>query len=215
MDGVLVDTAEFHFRAWRHTLNIYGITLTREYFRSIFGIKNEDLLPPLLGEASSTRLIKEISDYKEQVFCKSIHKRVQILPGVKQWLNILEKRGVRQAVASSAPLGNVDILLKETGIRRYISAVVAAGDLPGKPDPAVFLEAASLIQVPPSRCLVFEDSPAGVEAARRAGMKCIAVTTTNPASALSSADIIVDRLDHIGVEVFDELLGLKTDNLDV
>jgi beta-phosphoglucomutase family hydrolase len=214
LDGVLVDTAELHFQAWRHTLKIYGITLTREYFRKIFGIRNEELLPPLLGEISSPALINEISEYKEGVFRKSIHNHVQILPGVNQWLSILEKRGACQAVASSAPLENVKFLLSETGIRRYISAVVAADDLQGKPDPAVFLKAASLIRVAPSHCLVFEDSPVGVEAARRAGMKCIAVTTTNQAAALSKADIIVDRLDQIGIEAFDKLLGITMRDLD-
>jgi beta-phosphoglucomutase len=85
-------------------------------------------------------------------------------------------------------------------------AIVSGFDLPGKPDPAVFLKAAHLIGVPPERCVVFEDAIAGVESAKRAGMKCAAVATTNLAHALKGADVVVERLDELSLDTFQRLL---------
>ena len=107
------------------------------------------------------------------------------------WLDRLRATGIRQAVASSAPPENINTLVDELGIRAYFEAIVSGYDIPGKPDPAVFLKAASEIDLPPQRCIVVEDAVAGVQAAKRAGMRCIAVTTTNPAHALSDADIVI------------------------
>ena len=99
--------------------------------------------------------------------------------------------------------------MNELGIRPYFEAIVSGYDIPGKPDPAVFLKAASEIDLTPQRCIVVEDAVAGVQAARRAGMRCIAVTTTNPAHALSGADIIVDRLDILPANAFERLFNSK------
>jgi beta-phosphoglucomutase-like phosphatase (HAD superfamily) len=95
----------------------------------------------------------------------------------------------------------------ELGLRAYFEAIVSGFDLPGKPDPTLFPKVAHLIDVPPERCIVVEDAVAGVEAARRAGMKCIAVTTTNPAHALEAADIVVERLDALPTDAFQRLLA--------
>jgi HAD superfamily hydrolase (TIGR01509 family) len=124
------------------------------------------------------------------------------------WLERLAAQGVGQAIASSAPPANIDALVDELGLRRYFTALVSGHDLPGKPEPALFLEAARLIGVPLERCVVVEDAPVGVEAARRAGMKCIAVTTTSPAQALQAADVIVERLDALPADAFKRLLGM-------
>ncbi len=113
----------------------------------------------------------------------------------------------RQAIASSAPSANIDLLVDELGIRNRFDAIVLGKELPGKPDPAVFLEAARRIGILPEKCIVIEDSVAGVEAAKRGGMKCIAVTTTTPTIGLSSADIVVDRLDSLYPEEFKQQLS--------
>ena len=101
----------------------------------------------------------------------------------------------------------IDALIDELQIRPYFSAVVSAFSLPSKPDPAVFLEAARQIGVPPNHCIVIEDAIPGVEAAHRAGMKCIAVTITNPREDLSIADIIVDSLEELKTEHFTQVPG--------
>jgi len=144
-----------------------------------------------------------ISERKEAAFRRAIHGKAQPMPGVVAWLDRLQRLGCRQAIASSAPPENIDALVDELGIRPFFSAVVSAYRLPGKPDPAVFLEAARLVEVPPAGCIVIEDGIPGVEAARRAGMKCIAVTSTNPRQSLSSANRIVDSLEELTIQDFD------------
>ena len=207
LDGVLVDTGEFHFRAWSQTLSEYGIPFTRESFQATFGMNNAGVLSSLLGQRLTPELLAKISDRKEQRFREAVRGRAQPLPGVLAWLERLKAAGLRQAIASSAPPANIDALVDELGLRAYFEAIVSGSNLPGKPDPALFLKAARLIDVAPERCIVVEDAVVGIEAAKRAGMKCVAVTTTNPARALKAADVVVERLDALPVDTFQRLLA--------
>ena len=202
LDGVLIDTGEFHFQAWSQTLSERAIPFSRESFQATFGMNNTGVLSTLLGRAPMPEFVAEISDCKERLFRQAIRGRARPLPGVRVWLENLKAAGARQAIASSAPPANIDALVDELDLRSYFEAIVSGFDLPGKPDPAVFLQAARLIGVPPERCVVVEDAVAGVKAAQRAGMKCIAVTTTNPADALGSADVVVERLDVLPADTF-------------
>jgi beta-phosphoglucomutase len=206
MDGVLVDTGEFHYLSWLDTLPVYGLNMSPESFKATFGMNNEGVLTTLLGYKPAPELLQEIADKKEENFRQNIRGKVSLLPGVRAWLEGLYRMGVHQAVASSAPVANVDAILEETGIRRYFQAFISAQGKPGKPDPWVFLEAARQIGAPKENCVVVEDAIPGVEAAHRAGMKCIAVTTTNPAAALQKADVVVERLDQLDIEVVFNLL---------
>jgi beta-phosphoglucomutase family hydrolase len=205
MDGVLVSTGEFHFQAWTRTLSARDSPFSREQFRTTFGMNNTGILQLLLGENVDPALIAEISDDKEENFRQAIRGQVQPLPGVLEWLKRLQDWGVRQAIASSAPPANIDALMDELGMRSFFDAVASGAAMPGKPDPAVFLAAARQIGVSPDRCVVVEDAVAGVEAAKRGGMKCIAVTTTNPATELQDADVVVERLDALPEDEFARL----------
>ncbi len=207
MDGVLVDSGEFHFQAWSQALSEQGIPFSRELFRTTFGMNNTGILEVLLGRTPAPELLAEISDRKEQLFRQAVRGHVQPLPGVLAWLERLKAAGTRQGIASSAPPANIDALVDELGLRGYFDAIASGFDLPGKPDPTLFLKVARLIGVPPERCVVVEDAIAGVEAARQAGMKCIAVTTTNPAHALNQADVIVQYLDVLPPDTFERLLS--------
>ena len=126
---------------------------------------------------------------------------------MRDWLQCFDGMGLKQAVGSSAPQENIDVLLKELGLSQWFSALVAGASIPGKPDPAVFLRAAELLGVQPAECLVIEDAVAGVEAAKRAGMRCLAVCTTNPAEKLQKADRVVADLTHLTMEMLTELAG--------
>ncbi len=203
MDGVLVDTAEFHFQAWQTAAAEMGVSYGWELFKQTFGMNNRKILSMLLGELPETQVWMRISERKEAAFRQAIQGKAQPLPGVQAWLERLQRLGRCQAIASSAPQENIDALVDELGFRSYFSAIVSAYDLPGKPDPAVFLEAARRLSTPPESCIVIEDAIPGVEAARRAGMKCIAVTNTNPRQALASAGRIVDSLEELKEEDFE------------
>lgn len=207
MDGVLFDTGEIHYQSWTRTLPEYGISFDRETFKRIFGMKNAEIIPQLAGKPLPGGLVTEIGDRKEWVFRQMIRGSVELLPGARDWLERFASWRLPQAVASSAPRANVDALLEETGIGDFFSAVISVEGLPGKPDPAIFLTAAAAIGILPQEGLVIEDAASGVEAAKRAGMRCIAVTTTNPAEVLKKADLIVDRLDQLSPEMLEPLGG--------
>lgn len=199
MDGVLVDTGEFHFQAWMATLSKYDIPFSRQRFRTTFGMHNEGILRLLLGDSYTHRLYLEISDRKEVNFREAIRGQVKLLPGVLPLLDSIGRTNIPQAICSSAPQANIDVIVAELELGAYFQALLSAVGMPSKPDPAVFLKAAQELDAPPEGCIVIEDAISGVEAARRAGMKCVAVTTTNPASDLQGADLVVDRLDTITV----------------
>jgi len=202
MDGVLVDTGEAHFDSWRQVLAERGVPFSRADFERTFGMNNAGILELLIDEELVADEVQAISDRKEMLFRQLVKDKAKLLPGVLAWLARLESLGIRQAIASSAPQENIDVLVDELGLRGYFEAIVSGAAMPGKPNPDVFLEAARRIGVPPAACVVVEDAIAGVQAARYAGMRCIAVTTTNRADKLSAADIVVDSLDELDVGVF-------------
>jgi HAD superfamily hydrolase (TIGR01509 family) len=207
MDGVLVDSGDYHYRAWVQALERQGFSYPPEMFRATFGMDNRGVLATLLGREPDPAWLARVSDEKEAAFRDAIRGQAEPLPGVVLWLERLQAAGIRQAVASSAPPANIDLLIDSLGLRDYFAAVVSTAGMPGKPDPAVFLEAARRIGLPPKRCLVVEDAVAGVAAARRAGMACLAVTTTNPRELLGAADLVVDSLTDLTEETFSALLN--------
>ena len=207
MDGVLVDTGEFHYQSWLVALSDHGVEFSPRFFRNTFGMNNRGILSLLLGETLTPELLAEISERKEQSFRQAVQGQVQPLPGVVDWLRQLQETGFRQAVASSAPPANINTLVDELGLRDYFDALASGVDLPGKPEPALFLKVARLLEVLPEHCVVVEDAVVGVEAAKRAGMKCIALTTTNPAEALAAADVVVKRLDALPADAFQRLVA--------
>lgn len=207
MDGVLVNTGEFHFESWKAVLQEYHIPFSREFFQGTFGMNNAGILSRLLGDSLTPDLLTEISERKEAQFREAVRGQAQPLPGVRLWLLRLQEGGFRQGIASSAPMANIDTLVDELGLRFYFDQIVSGVHLPGKPEPAVFLHLASLLHVAPERCVVVEDAVAGVEAAKRAGMRCVAVTSTNPPEALQAADVVVERLDALPDDTFQRLLA--------
>ena len=194
MDGVLIDTGEFHFQSWQGVLQETGIPFDRERFRQTFGMNNLDMITHLLGYKPEPGLVESISDQKEHRFRQQILGQAHLLEGVLEWLDWLQVNGAKQAIASSAPCENIDVLVDELGIRAYFQEIISGTGMPGKPDPAVFLTAAHLLGLSPAACIVIEDSVAGVTAAKRAGMQCLAVLTSNPANALNQSDWILERL---------------------
>ncbi len=205
MDGVLADTTPLHFETWTQVLEAKGIPFDRQKFPLIFGLKNKDLLPILTDLVWDAQAADQLAGQKELAFRLALPGKLSLLPGVLKWLQYFNSTGYRQAVASSAPPENVDALVDELGIRKFFSALVTPGNLPGKPDPAVFLLAANQLNVQPGNCVVIEDSIPGVQAARCAGMHCIAVATTNPPEALTQADIVVDTLDKLTLNQLESL----------
>lgn len=211
MDGVIADTGAAHFAAWRQIMAELGRPFDEADFRRIFGLVNPDAIRLLLGETVSSHEIARIIERKETLFREAVQVHVSLLPGVETWLERLRQQGYRQAIASSAPRANIDVLLHVLNIGPYFQAIVSAEDVTkGKPNPAIFLKAAAALGVSITRCVVVEDAVAGVQAARRAGMVCLAVATTQPAGNLRDADLVVERLTDLADEAFERLLARQS-----
>ncbi len=207
MDGVIADTAPYHFRAWKELATENGAPFTEEDFRRGFGRRNPEILQGLLGCELSTEEIRTLSQRKEVLFRQLIAGKIETFPGALELMRALCANRVKQALATSTTIENVDLILGTLGIADCFGAVVADKDVArGKPDPQAFLLAAERLGVPPVRCVVFEDAVDGVKAAKSAGMKCIAITNTHPREKLAQADLVVDSLDRVSVETIGNLL---------
>jgi len=197
MDGVLVDTAEQHFQAWRRLWNEVGVPFSYESFQKTFGWCNEEIIPYILGHPVSLDELAYLSARKESYYRDCV-RNLKPAPGALSLLADLAAAGCRQAIGSSAPRANVELILELLRLAPYFSAVVTNNDVQrGKPDPQVFQVAAERLGLPPERCLVLEDAPAGVAAAKAIGMRAIGVTTTHPAISLSQADKVVGSLTEL------------------
>jgi HAD superfamily hydrolase (TIGR01509 family) len=205
MDGTLIDSEEFHWISWRNTLADEGITITREQFLSSFGQRNDSILPQWLGTAATPELIEKIAKAKEELYRHLIIRNgISPLPGVADWVDRLHKQGWLQAIASAAPRANVEAVLQALSATHIFQAIVSAEDVHrGKPDPEVYLMAASRVGVPPERCIVVEDAVAGIEGARRAGMRSIGVSRNGHHLG---ADVVVRSLDRLDSDAFEVLL---------
>jgi HAD superfamily hydrolase (TIGR01509 family) len=205
LDGTIVDSQEYHWQAWQETLGPLGIQVTHEQFLSTFGQTNATFLAEWLGEGKDRPSVQAVSEAKEAVFRRIILEAgLEALPGAADWIARLDKEGWRQAIASSAPRLNVEAMLRAVGLREHFQALVAAEDVTaGKPDPQVFLKAAAKLGVPPSRSIVVEDAPAGIEAARRAGMVSVGISR----SRVLDADLVAPSLAQLPDGAFERLLG--------
>ena len=206
MDGTLVDSEEYHWLAWRDSMASEGITLTHDQFIRTFGQRNDSILPQWLGAGVSPERILRVGDAKEELYRKLVREgRLAPLPGAMEWIRRLHHQGWVQAIASSAPRANIDAVLEVIGLAGQFQAEVSAEDVTkGKPDPQVFLTAAARLNMPPARCIVVEDAVPGVEAARRASMRCIGVSRNGGLAA----DVVVRSLADLPEDAF-EVLGRK------
>ena len=205
VDGTLVDSAEYHWLTWRETLLGEGYELTRAQFDASFGQRNDEILRGYFGAELAAAEVARIGDAKEERYRELVRARgIEPLPGVRHWLWKLKTEGWRQAIASSAPRLNLDAILKALGLEEFFDAIASAEDVTrGKPDPQIFLAAAAKVSVEPECCVVVEDAPAGVEAARRAGMRRVGVLSSHGAL---EADVVTASLAELPDDTFDQLL---------
>jgi beta-phosphoglucomutase family hydrolase len=205
MDGTLIDSEQLHWISWRETMAKEGIAITREQFLSSFGQRNDSIIPRWLGAAATSERINRISQAKEELYRQLVRKNgISPLPGAKNWVHRLYERGWLQAIASAAPRPNIKVVLEALGATHYFHGIVSAEDVRrGKPDPEVYLTAASRVGVSPDSCIVVEDAAAGVEGARSAGMRSIGVSRNGKHLP---ADVVVQSLDLLDSNAFETLL---------
>ncbi len=205
MDGTLIDSAECHWQAWRDSMSREGFPVTHGQFLATFGQRNDSILRQWLGEKATPELIERIGDTKEAIYRQHVREHgIAPLPGALEWVNRLHRQGWKQAIASAAPRANIETILDVLQASGCFQAIVSADDVHrGKPDPEVFLSAATKLGVAPKHCIVVEDVEHGIEAARAAGMKSIGVSQNGKHLP---ADIVARSLDLLDTNAFDNLL---------
>ncbi len=189
MDGVLVDSGAHHRAAWRAVLDELGAApATPEFWRLTIGRPSWEAVPLLLGRPLPPEEARSIAGRKQAHYRRLVRQGLPAVAGAPAFVGELVRRGIPRAVATSAARTEATRLLGALGLLAAFGVVVTAEDVAcGKPDPEVYLRAATGIGVAPGRCLVFEDSLVGVEAARRAGMRVIGVSTAHAESELLAA----------------------------
>jgi HAD superfamily hydrolase (TIGR01509 family) len=211
-DGVIVDTEPLHLAAFRAVLEPEGIHLTDDdYWESYLGYDDRDAITAALSDAGrqpAPDAVATLMARKAERFLESVRAGVPLFPGVASFVRAAAERGPL-AIGSGALRAEIELILESVGLRAAFEAIVSADDVRrGKPDPETYLRALGALRARrpallAADCLVVEDSAAGVAAAKRAGMRCLAVTNSSPASALAEADAIVDSLEVVRWDALD------------
>jgi beta-phosphoglucomutase len=207
LDGVLVSTDEYHYRSWKKLSDEEGFDFfDHEFnhkFRGVARMECVEIITKASGKNYSAEQKQELADRKNRYFTESLASVTTevLLPGALSALHELRKRGIKTAVASNSR--NAVTIIKQVQIEHLLDAVIDGHQIENsKPDPEVFLLAAKNVGISPAHCLVVEDAIAGIESARRAGMRALGIGTKE---RLPNADIVVPNLSAISV---DELLNL-------
>ena len=183
MDGTIVDNMRVHNQTWQIVMADEGVQIDIDDFnRQTTGKKTPEILRLYLGERATEAEIQRISEKKENIYRQVFRPYLRAIAGLPGFLEEARKLHIPVALATSAGKTNIEYTLSGTGLKPYFDVLVGGEDvLQGKPDPEIFLMAAQRLGIPAPRCLVFEDALLGIEAACRAGMKAVAITTTLPA----------------------------------
>jgi beta-phosphoglucomutase family hydrolase len=201
-DGVIVDSSRAHELSWEQLAELENRALPPNHFKRSFGMRNEQIFPEILRWTTDPAEIKRLAHLKEELFRDIIRKNgITPILGVAEFLDQLRATSVPCAIGSSTPRENIDCVMEMIGLRSHFGVIVAGEDVTrGKPNPEVFLLAASRLGVSPNRCVVFEDAHVGIEAAHAARMKVVGVATTHLASSLADADRVVQRLNELRLD---------------
>jgi HAD superfamily hydrolase (TIGR01509 family) len=202
-DGVLVDSLAHHQHAWVELGRQTGLAITPEFIHETFGMTNPSIFRRLLGDALDEAEARRYSDLKEDCYRDAARGEIALMEGVRELLDGLTERGFRLAIGSSGVRPNLDLTVEVCGLEGRFAAIASLEDIErGKPDPQVFLVAAAKAGVDPSRAVVFEDAPVGIQAAKAAGMLAVGVGTTHPLADLrdAGADLVVENLSEFDVE---------------
>ncbi|HEY1044275.1 MAG TPA: HAD family phosphatase [Telluria sp.] len=206
MDGTIVDNMAFHTKSWITFFERRGQKIDAdEFFRATAGRQGREIMRTYVGDHLTDDENRLLNEEKESVYRELYKPHLKTVDGFDGLVAEARKHNVALAVATSAPNANIEFTLDGLDLRRHFDVVVGAADVArGKPEPDGFLLAAQRCGADPKDCIVFEDAPLGVEAARRAGMRCVVLTTTLPAAAFASFDNVI----HIATD-FSELTTLE------
>ncbi len=193
LDGTLIDNNSYHLKTWKIYLEKIGIDISEEVYRkNINGRTNKDALEYIYNKKMTDDEAMVYAMEKEALYRDIYTSEIKPVDGLIDLLEVLHNRNIPMAIATSGIQVNIDFMFEHIPIKHYFKEVVNSTHInKGKPDPEIYLKTASLLKIPPENCLVFEDAEVGVIAAHAAGMKVIAITTTQTKEELKQADLII------------------------
>lgn len=193
MDGTMINNMEYHKKAWKEFAKRHGFDVTGEEFKEKFsGKKNDQIFKLILGEDIFADDIAKYTEEKEALYRELYAPDIKPIAGLHEVITTLQNAGKKLAVATTAPKDNRDFGFKALGLENIFSVVLGDEDVTkGKPHPEIYVETAKKLGVDPSRCIVFEDSPPGVQSGKDAGMKVVSILTTHTEEDNKAADYFV------------------------
>ena len=210
-DGVIVDSSDLHLKSWEALASELKLPLPNDHFEKGFGKRNETIIPQILGWSKDPAQINHWGKRKEEIYRElGIKDGIKLARGSKDFLKQIPASTFRCSIGTSTERKNVQLAISQHDLSQYFLGAACSEDvLKGKPDPEVFLEAAKILSITPKSCVVFEDSPHGIEAAKRAGMKTVALTTTHPSTTFMhlNPDLLVASLANLGIDQVEKLFS--------
>ncbi|MFC1899421.1 HAD family hydrolase [Chloroflexota bacterium] len=208
MDGVIADTAPYHLQGWRIVFGKRGTEYTEEDYWRNTGKRSDSIVRNILGDDMPDEDVAAIVKEKDETFQELIARNIRSFPGVLELMAALRENNFKMAIASSAPMQNIQLIVQGLKIENLFDAIISGWEVTrGKPNPQTFLLAAEKLGIGTKNCVVIEDAISGVTASKRAGIRCIAVTNTTSREELREADIITDTLEKITVTNIINLLN--------
>jgi beta-phosphoglucomutase len=195
MDGTLIDNTPYHFKSWQSLYKKYGKgDLSKNtYYTSISGVPVIETIRRVFGEGRNEEQLKALLNEKEELYRQLYAPYLEPINGLENFLTGLKKAGVKMAMATSATVQDIDFILNKIPIKDDFAAIVNSTMVSRpKPDPQIFLKAAEKLNMQPAKCIVFEDSLAGIKAANSAGMKVVAITTGHTAAELHPVNLVIN-----------------------
>lgn len=208
LNGTIIDDMEYHSKAWHSILNSLGANLTYEQVEKEMYGKNEELLVRIFGnERFTAEKIRDMSLQKEQKYQEEFRPHLKLIDGLGEFLTKAKEHQIRMAIGTAAIMFNVDFVLDGLNIRHYFDALISADDVKtSKPHPETFLLCAKRLNVSPKDCLVFEDSPKGVEAAQHAGMTAVVILTMHKKEEFAHLKNILFFIENYNDKKLDSLV---------
>jgi beta-phosphoglucomutase-like phosphatase (HAD superfamily) len=196
LNGTMINDMPYHITAWHRILNGLGAAISMERMKEECYGKNAELIERIFPGRFTVEEKNKMSFEKESQYQKDFKPHLKLVDGLKRFLEDAYKKGIKLGIGSAAIMFNIDFVLDGLGVRKYFDAIVSADDVANsKPDPETWLKCVAKLQLQPSECIVFEDSPKGAESALNAGMKCIIITNLHKKEEFSNYKNVIGFID--------------------
>ncbi|NBC05184.1 MAG: HAD-IA family hydrolase [Bacteroidetes bacterium] len=202
MDGVIVHTNPYHKKAFKIFLDKHDLSISDQDLKDhVYGRTNAEIFPYIFKDKYTPEKGEEWANEKEAIFRDLYKKDVEPVPGLIGFLDELQRREIKAAVGTSAPIENLNFIMDSLDLRHYFDAFLHSADVSeGKPNPEIYLKAAARLEIDPKFCVVFEDSVAGVKAGLNAGMKVVGVATTHIPDEFNGAHLVIEDFEGLTME---------------